>query len=143
MYAGHIQRLYRAFKRHVRVDCSEAAEVVMPCQQGGSLAHGSHIQLRVLEVPAETAVCEGKQKVTGESQSDPVDVRPRLGTETGVKIIRHAVGTGDPDLLRPEVEIKGPNKNVLSKRRIIVLALEVKVGRIREGVDTRVCPAGH
>lgn len=45
LYAGHIQRLHRAFKRHVRVDCPEAAEVVNPNQQGGGLAHGSHIQL--------------------------------------------------------------------------------------------------
>ncbi len=44
-YTGHIQCLHRAFKRHVRVDCPEAAEVVSPNQQGGSLAHGSHIQL--------------------------------------------------------------------------------------------------
>lgn len=45
LYAGHIQRPHRVFKRHVRVDCSEAAEVTNPNQQGGGLAHGSHIQL--------------------------------------------------------------------------------------------------
>lgn len=45
LYAGHIQRPHGVFKRHVRVDCSEAAEVMNPNQQGGGLAHGSHIQL--------------------------------------------------------------------------------------------------
>lgn len=35
-------------------------------------------------------VCEGKQRVVGDSQGDPVDVGPRLGTETGMEIIRHA-----------------------------------------------------
>lgn len=51
---------------------------------------------RVAEVPAETALCEGQQVVKGQSQSDPVDVSPRLGTEKGVEVIRHAVGMGDP-----------------------------------------------
>lgn len=45
LYAGHIQRLHRAFKRYVRVDSPEAAEVVNPNQQGRSLTHGPHIQL--------------------------------------------------------------------------------------------------
>lgn len=45
LYAGHIQCLHRAFKRHVGADCPEAAEVMNPNQQGGSLTHGSHIQL--------------------------------------------------------------------------------------------------
>ncbi len=45
LYAGHIQRLHRVFKRCFRVHCPEAAEVVNPNQQGSSLAHGSHIQL--------------------------------------------------------------------------------------------------
>lgn len=43
--AGHIQGLHGAFKGHVRVESSEAAEVAGPNQQGGSLAHGSNIQL--------------------------------------------------------------------------------------------------
>lgn len=49
---------------------------------------------------------------------------------------------GSPDLFWPQVEIKGLNKNVFSKRRLIVLALEVKVGGVRESMDTWVSPAG-
>lgn len=43
--AGHIQGLHWAFEGHVRVDGSEAAEVTGSDQQGGSLTHGSNIQL--------------------------------------------------------------------------------------------------
>lgn len=57
---------------------------------------------RVAELPAEIAVCEGKQRVVGDSQGYPVDVGPRLGTETGVEIIRHTVGTGDPGRVTKE-----------------------------------------
>lgn len=52
-----------------------------------------------------------------------------------------AVSQDSPDLLCPKVEIKSLNNNVLSKWRLIILALEVKVGRVRESVDTSVCPA--
>lgn len=45
LYTGHIQRLHRVFKGHVGAYGSEAAEVMSPNQQGGSLSHGSHIQL--------------------------------------------------------------------------------------------------
>lgn len=45
LYSGHIQRLNWAFEKHVRVDCSEAAEVMNPDQQGSGLTHGPHIQL--------------------------------------------------------------------------------------------------
>lgn len=47
-----------------------------------------------------------------------------------------------PDLLCPEVEVKRLNKNVFGERRLIVLALEVEVGRVREGMDACVRPAG-
>lgn len=43
--ADNTQRPHRVFKRHVRVNCSEAAEVMHPNQQGSSIAHSSHIQL--------------------------------------------------------------------------------------------------
>lgn len=51
--------------------------------------------------------------------------------------------TDSPDLFRPEVEIQRINKNVLSKMWLVVSALEVEVGGVREGVDARVRPAGH
>lgn len=57
---------------------------------------------RVAEVPAEIVVCEGKQRVVGDSQGDPVDIGPRLGTVTGMEIIRHAAGTGDPGRVTKE-----------------------------------------
>lgn len=43
--AGHVQGLHWVFKGRVGVDGSEAAEVTGSDQQGGSLAHGSNIQL--------------------------------------------------------------------------------------------------
>lgn len=58
-----------------------------------------------MEVPAELIVCEGKQRLVGDSQSYPVDVGPWLGTETGVEVVRHTVGTGDPDRVT-EFELK-------------------------------------
>ncbi len=57
---------------------------------------------RVAEVPAEIAVCEGKQRAVGRSQGYPVDVGPRLGTEAGVEVIRHAVCTSDPGRVTKE-----------------------------------------
>lgn len=61
----------------------------------------------VAKVPAEIMFCDWKKRVVADSQGYPVDVGPRLGTETGVEILRHAVGTGDPgrvtkDSFRPE-----------------------------------------
>lgn len=53
------------------------------------------VDSRVAEVPAEMALCDGKQSVVGDSQRDPVYVGPRIGTETGMEIIRHTEGTGD------------------------------------------------
>lgn len=47
-----------------------------------------------------------------------------------------------PDVFWTQVEIESINKNFFSKRRLAVLTLEVKVGRVREGVDARVGPAG-
>lgn len=40
------------------------------------------------------------------------------------------------------MEIQGIDESVLSERSLVVAALEVKVGGVREGMDTRVCPAG-
>jgi len=45
LYVDHIKRLHGIFQMDVRADCPEGAEVLSPNQQGGSLAHGSHIQL--------------------------------------------------------------------------------------------------
>lgn len=44
-YGGCVQRPHRVSKGQVRVNGSEAAEVMNPDQQGGGLAHGFHIQL--------------------------------------------------------------------------------------------------
>lgn len=54
------------------------------------------INSRVADVPAQIVVCEGKLTVVGESQGYPVNISPGLGVKTGVEVIRHAVGTGDP-----------------------------------------------
>lgn len=51
--------------------------------------------VRVREVPAEVALCEGSGRLEAGSQRHAVDVSARPGTETGVEIIRHAVRTGD------------------------------------------------
>lgn len=45
LYGGHLQCLHGALKMHVGINGSEAAEVVNSNQHGGSLTHGSHIQL--------------------------------------------------------------------------------------------------
>lgn len=87
-------------------------------------------------------VSEGKQRSVGDSQGYPVDVGPRVCTKTGMEIMGHAVGTGEPDLFCSEVEIQGIDESVLSERSLVVAALEVKVGGVREGMDTRVCPPG-
>lgn len=57
---------------------------------------------RVGEGPAEIAFCEGKQRAVAGSQGYPVDVGPRLGTITGMEMIRHAVGTVDPGRVTKE-----------------------------------------
>lgn len=57
---------------------------------------------RFAEVPAEIAVCEGKQRLVGDSLGYPVDVGPRLGMVAGMEVIRHAVGTGDPGRVTKE-----------------------------------------
>lgn len=62
---------------------------------------------RVAEGPAEIAFCEGKQRVVASSQGYPVDVGPRLGTVTGMEMIRHAVGTVDPGRVTKAVSLKG------------------------------------
>lgn len=41
------------------------------------------------------------------SQGYPVDVGPRLGTVTGMEMIRHAVGTVDPGRVTKAVSLKG------------------------------------
>lgn len=51
--------------------------------------------LRVAEVPTEVTFREGAGGPVAESQGHSVDISARPGTETGVEIIRHAVGTGD------------------------------------------------
>lgn len=53
---------------------------------------------RVAEAPAQIPVCEGKERVVGDSQRYSVDVGPRLGTETGMEVMRNTVGTGDPEI---------------------------------------------
>lgn len=50
---------------------------------------------RVTEVPAEVALWEGDWELAADSQGHTVDVRPRLGMETGVDMISHAVRMGD------------------------------------------------
>lgn len=40
--------------------------------------------------------------MVGDSQGNPVDVGPRLGTETGMEIIRHTAGMGDPGRVTKE-----------------------------------------
>lgn len=57
---------------------------------------GRRTNSRVAEAPAEMVVCEGERTAEGDAQGYPVDVGPRPGAETGVEIVRHAVGTGDP-----------------------------------------------
>lgn len=48
------------------------------------------------EAPAQILIYEGKHSGPGDSQRYPVDVGPRQGRETGVEIIRHTMGMGDP-----------------------------------------------
>lgn len=48
-----------------------------------------------------------------------------------LKCHTHLRSPDSPDLLWPEVEIKSLNKNVFSKWRLIVLALEVEMGGVR------------
>lgn len=50
---------------------------------------------RVAEGPAEVTLGEGDRRLAADSQGHTVDVGARLGTETGVEIICHAVRTGD------------------------------------------------
>lgn len=51
-------------------------------------------------------------------------------------------GPDSPDVFRLQVEIKGLDEKVFRKWRFIIISLEVKVCRVRESVDTFVCPAG-
>lgn len=50
---------------------------------------------RVTEVPAEVPLWEGDRELAADSQGQAVDVSPRLGMETGVDMIGHAVRMGD------------------------------------------------
>lgn len=50
---------------------------------------------RVAEAPAEVTLWEGDRGLAADSQGHTVDVSARLGTETGVEIICHAVRTCD------------------------------------------------
>lgn len=45
LYGGCVQCLHRVFKGQIRVNSSEAAEVMNPDQQGGGITHGFYIQL--------------------------------------------------------------------------------------------------
>lgn len=54
----------------------------------------------VAKIPAQLSLHEGKRRVNGDSQGDPVDVGPRPGIETGVEIIRHTIGTVDPGSIK-------------------------------------------
>lgn len=60
----------------------------------GSVGHGTCV-LRVAEVPAEVTLWEGDRGLAADSQGHTVDVSARLGMETGVETICHAIRTGD------------------------------------------------
>lgn len=62
---------------------------------------------RVVEAPAQIAVCEGKLREVSDSQRYPVDVGPRQGTEAGMEIIRHTVGSGDPGRVKIHIKVLG------------------------------------
>lgn len=49
---------------------------------------------RVAQVPAEVTLREGGGALVADSQGHAVHVGARLGTETGVEVIGHAVRTG-------------------------------------------------
>lgn len=51
---------------------------------------------RVAKMPAEISLRQGKQRVVAGSKGYPVHVGPRLGTVTGVEVLRHTLGSGNP-----------------------------------------------
>lgn len=54
-----LQGLYRVFKRCLRVQGSEGAEVMGPHQQGGSVAHRTNIQVTVRRKRRQGAYVKG------------------------------------------------------------------------------------
>lgn len=51
---------------------------------------------RVAKMPAEIALRQGKQRVVAGSKGYTVHVGPRLGTITGVEVLRHTLGSCNP-----------------------------------------------
>lgn len=74
--------------------------------KGGGLREDN---TRVAKIPAEITLY-GKNRLVADSQGDPVDIGPRLGLETGMEILRHAVGMSDPG----RVETEEPELNLTS-----------------------------
>lgn len=55
----------------------------------------------VAKIPAEITLY-GKNRAVADSQGYPVDIGPRLGLETGMEILRHAMGMSDPGRVTTE-----------------------------------------
>lgn len=62
----------------------------------GRSVEGQWDYSRVADRPAQIAFCDGHQSVVGDAQGYAIDISPRLSLETGMEIIRHALGVGDP-----------------------------------------------